>query len=455
MNITKENIDALNAVLKVKVSETDYAEKVENAIRNYQRRASMPGFRPGKVPASLVKKMHGKSILVDEINKLLGDTLHNYITENKIDVLGNPLPKINSGDNIDWDTQKEFEFEYEMGLAPQFELNLSASDKVTFYTIQVTEKEIENAMDEMRRRYGKVEYPDTVAEKDMLFVELHELENGAPKEGGFRKSGTVMVETIKNADLKSKLIGKKQDETFTIVPATVTEALEKVLGDAKDNTEQLAKEHQLKIFSISRMEPAEINQELYDKVYGFGNVNGIEEFRAKIKEELEQAYKNESGQHFKHEVNHLVTDKFNLSLPDAFLKRWIKAVNDKPITDEQIEKEYPGYANNLKLQLIENKIVKDNNISVSREEAEEYTQKLIEDNFKRYGREIEENEIKATIKRVLENEEEAKRIFQRLYDEKLSTFYQTKLGIEYKSVTAEEFNKLLEEHYSKHHTHSH
>lgn len=453
MNITRENVDALNAVLKVKVAEADYSENVENALKTVKKKVSMPGFRPGMVPASLVKKMHGKSILVDEINKLLNDELNKYIVDNKLDVLGQPLPKIDADLTIDWDNQKDFEFSYDLALAPDFELNFSANDKITYFNISVDEKTMEDTILNIRRRFGKAEYPEVVEANDLVFIGLTELENGTKKEGGQHKTAVVSLEQINDDAFKALLIGKKKEDAVNIVPSDLIgkdHELDHAFAFAKDNELLRGVTFEMKINNISRMSPAELTQELYDKVYGFGTTNGIEEFRAKVKDELTQAYKAESDKHFKHEINHLLMDKFNISLPDAFLKRWIKAVNDKPISDEQLEIEYPHYASNLKVQLIENKIIKENDIKVTREEAEAYTAKLIEDNFKRYGHEADENEIKDSVKRVLQNEEEGKRIFEKLYSDKFVTYYQTKLGITYKDVTVEEFNKELDAHYKNH-----
>jgi trigger factor len=413
----------------------------------------MPGFRPGMVPTSLVKKMHGRSILVDEINKLLNDELNKYIVEQKLDVLGQPLPKVDNDLTIDWDNQKEFEFSYDLALAPDFQLNFSSNDKISYYNISVDEKTMEDTILNIRRRYGKAEYPEMVEANDLVFVGLTELENGAKKEGGQHKTAVVSLEQINDEGFKSLLIGKKKEDAVTIVPSDLLgkdAELDHAFGFAKDNEVLKGISFEMKVNNVSRMSPSELNQELYDKVYGVGTVNGIEEFRAKVNEELSQAYKAESDKHFKLEINHLLMDKFNLSLPDTFLKRWIKAVNDKPISDEQIEAEYPHYANSLKVQLIENKIVKENDIKVSREEAEEYTAKLINDNFKRYGHEADENEIKDSVKRILSNEEEGKRIYEKLYNDKFITYYQTKLGVVYKAVTVEEFNKELDEHYKNH-----
>ena len=457
MNIIRENVDALNAVLKVKVTEADYAIKVDGAIKNYQRKANVPGFRPGKVPTGMIKKMYGKSILADEINRILSDSLYKYIQENQIDVLGNPLPKDN-GAIIDWENQTEFEFEYDMALAPQFDLNLGTDDKVEYLKITITQKEVDKAIEEMSRRYGKAEYPDVVEQNNLVFVELLPIVDGVANEASaLRKSGVLNTETITDDTLMSLIVGKKKDDLVTIKPASFKDNavdFERVLGEARNNSELMNSEWQLKIYGISRMSPAEVNQELYDKVYGPGSVSGIEEFRARISEELNIGYKQESDHHFKHQVDHLLVNKFNLQLPDAFLKRWIKAVNDKPLTDEQIEKEYPSYAEGLKLQLVEGKISKENNLVVSTNDLFEYTANIVKDNFRRYGRSEDAIEIESTVKRVLENKEEANKLSQKIFDERLSAYYMSKLGVTTKELNVDDFNTEVESHY-KHHHHAH
>ena len=445
MNITQENIDELNAVVKVKVGPADYSDKVEQALKTYQKRASMPGFRPGKVPPSLVKKMYGKSVLAEEINRLLSDSIYNYIRENKLDVLGNPLPK-EDNNNVDFDTQQEFEFQFDMALAPQFNLDLSGG-KFTELKVKTDDKLIDGYVQDMTRRYGKIAPTDTAADGDLIYGDFVELdEKGEIVPGGIFKSSTMFLDTpVKEA--QKVLVGAKAEDKFDLEPNQIAENpkdLAAKLGIEQQQAEGLKNKFRFTVKSINRLIPAELNTELFEKVYGPGAVNSIEEFRAKIGEELASMFVRDSEQRLRNDITTDLLDKTNLTLPDAFLKRWLVYANEKPVTMEQVEAEYPMYARQLRWQLIENKLIRDNNINVTPEEATEHVKNILRGNFAKYGRnpeEITDEELNATAKRVLEKEEEAKKIFEELYAQKLMMLYRTKFNITTKEVSSDEFLK--------------
>jgi trigger factor len=445
MNITKHNIDDLNAVLKVKVGPEDYAGKVESALKEYQKKANMPGFRPGKVPAGMIKKMYGKSILVDEINKLLNDSLYRYINENKIEVLGNPLPKKEDDVHIDWDNQQEFEFSYEVGLAPQFNIDLSSKNKFTNYVINVDDQLIDKYVSDISKRYGKVTNPEEASTEDVLFGEFTELDqSGNPKEGGIIKNSSLAVDRIKSDSLKNKLVGLKKQDQVTFKASDVSENfsdLGAMLGISKESAESFNSDLRFTVFNISRMQGADLNEELFTKVYG-NEVKSLEEFRAKIKEELESMFKADSEKRLKNDIMSFLIENLQLQLPDEFLKRWIVAVNEKPLDREQIEKEYPQYSKGLRWQLIENKLIRENNIKVDAEEATEYIKSLIREQYRKYNAaEMDEEELTATAKRVFSDEKEAQKIFEKLYADKILTLLQSSYTIEDKKVSYEEFFK--------------
>ncbi len=443
MNITQENIDDLNAVLKVKVVADDYLSKVEGALKDYQKKASIPGFRPGKVPTGMIKKMYGKSILVDEINKLLSDSLYKYINDNKIEILGNPLPKADSDNNIDWDNQKEFEFLYEMGLAPKFDLELSAKDKFTYQTVKIDTDLVNKYVSDIAKRYGKVEQVETASEGDLLNGDFVELDaNGEILAGGIFKTSSVFTDRLKD-EAKKAFVGLKVGDK-TVVDAQHLSAnatdLATMLGIDKSQAETLNAKLQFTVKGISRLAESEINQELFDKIYGAGVVNNEEEFRAKITDELANMFVNDSERKFYNDVVDYLMSKVNFNLPNDFLKRWIVAVNEKPVTPEQVEAEFDTYAKGLKWQLIENRIIKDNNISVSNDEVVEHTKELILEQFGRMGQSpMNDAELNDTAKRVLANQEEAKKIHEKLYGQKVMTLFKTKFTLENKEVAYDEF----------------
>lgn len=444
MNITRENIDELNAVLKVKVVAEDYLPKVETALKDYQKKASIPGFRPGKVPVGMIKKMYGKSVLVDEINKLLNDSLYKYLNENKIEVLGNPLPKQDNSP-IDWDNQKEFEFLYEMGLAPQFKVELSPKDKFSYKTVKLDDTLVNKYVSDIAKRYGKIETVEVSAEGDLLNGDFVEVDaNGTIIPGGIFKTSSVFIDRLKE-ETKKSFIGLKNEDKVVVEANKLTDNvtdLAAMLGIEKSEAESIASKVQFTVKGISRLKEAEINQELFDKIYGTGVVNSEEEFKTKIREELASMFVNDSDRKFYNDVVEHLMNKINFNLPNEFLKRWIVAVNEKPVTHEQVHAEYDNYSKGLKWQLIENKIIKDNDIKVSHEEVIEHTKELIIGQFgKMRQAPISDEELNQTVQRVLSNEEEAKKLYEKLYGQKVMTLFKTKFTIENKEMAYDDFFK--------------
>jgi trigger factor len=436
----------LNAVLKVKVVAEDYLPKVETALKDYQKKANIPGFRPGKVPTGMIKKMYGKSILVDEINKLLNDSLYKYLNENKIEVLGNPLPKADKNTIIDWDNQKEFEFLYEMGLAPKFKVELSPKDKFTYQTVKIDETLVNKYVSDIAKRYGKVEPVEVSGEGDLLNGDFVELDtNGEILAGGIFKTGSLFLERVKNVDAKKALTGLKKEDKVVVDAQKLSENavdLAALLGIDKAAAEELNSKIQFTVKGISRLAEAEINQEFFNKIYGEGNVSTEEEFRAKIKDELAAMFINDSERKFYNEVVEHLMGKINFSLPNEFLKRWIVAVNEKPVTPEQVDAEFESYSKGLKWQLIENKIIKENDLKVENQEVIEHTKQLIIEQFGKYNPSaISDEELNQTVQRVLSNQDEAKKIYEKLYGQKVMNLFKEKFTIENKEVPYDDFFK--------------
>ncbi|MDQ3192336.1 MAG: trigger factor [Bacteroidota bacterium] len=442
MNITKEQVDNLNAIVRIKLTPEDYQSKVEKTLREHSKKVTMPGFRPGKVPFGMVKKMYGKSVLAEEINKILSESLYSYLQENKIEILGNPLPR--TDDNIDWDNQKEFEFSYDLGLLPEFTLNLDKKAKYDFQTIKVDDDLVNKQMEDIRKRYGKMESPEVSSSSDILFGELVELdENENIKEEGIVKSSTIVLDRVKDESTKSKLTGLKVEDIVVVDPKNLTENstdLGAMLGVDKAVAEQLNTNFQITIKNISRIEPAEVNQELFDKVYGEGKVTSEIEFRSKVTEEISHMFQGDVDNKLFNEITSDLIEKTKISLPDEFLKRWMQTVSEKPVTLEQIEADYDNYVKSLKWQLMENKLITENKIEVTPEEVLTYTKEVIKDQFARYGRTgMSDEELTMTAKRVMENKEEIKRIYERIYDKKILDLFKQTMTLNEKPVSLDEF----------------
>jgi trigger factor len=443
MNITKHDIDNLNAEITISVTPNDYETRVTEGIKKIQKQANMPGFRPGKVPTGLIKKQYGTQILVDEINKLLNDTIYKYIEENKIEILGNPLPKDQT--SVDFNKQTDFEFVYQLGLAPDFTIKLDSNNTFTYKTVKVDEDLIEKYLKDIRRNYGKPGSPEIAGEKDVIFVDINELdETGAIKPGGIFKSTSVSYERTKNEGAKAKLLGVKKDDKIVLSINELYEtALDKSvsLGIDKELAETTNCNLQLTVKNISRLKDAELNQELFDKVYGEGKITSEEEFKNKIREELSLMFNADAEKFLRAEVENKLVEKANLQLPDSFLKRWLAVANEKPVTQEEIEKDYPNYAKAMQWRLIENKLIKDNNIQVSEDEAKEEAKSFIKGEYARYGQVPAEDDLEKISKDLLSKEKEAQRIFENLYSKKVLGLIREKCTLQTKEVSYDEFFK--------------
>ncbi len=445
MNITQEKIDALNAKLKVQLSSEDYQEKVEAVIVNYRKTASIPGFRKGKVPMGQVKKMIGKSVLVDEVNKLLQEAIYKHITENKVEVLGNPLPLTSE---VDWDNATDFEFEYEMGLAPEFKVTLDKKSKFDYLQIVADKKMVDHYVTDMAKRYGKMTQPEKSEKTDLMMGEFTQLDGeGNALEGGINHTSSVALDIIQDKKAQKALVGLTDgDEVKLHITKDFSNDAHHMLNIKKEELETLDADFTFKVNKISRMEPADMTQDLFDKVFGKDTVKSEKEFKAKVKEEVEKSFEGESDNKLKNDVILHLIKKTKLSLPDTFLKKWLVATNEQGLTEEQVEQEYEQYSKSLKWQLIENKIIKDNELEVKNEDVISHTKELIVSNFAQYGQPApEDKKLEEIAVQVLGNEEERKKVYNQLYDVKTMSLYKEKFSLKNKEVTYDEFVKLASE----------
>ena len=441
MNISKKDINSQIAELSITLSPVDYTDKVESAVKQVQKKITMPGFRPGKVPVGLVKKQHGKSILVDEINKILIESLYKYITDNNIEILGNPMPKEDVA--IDFDKQTEWTFSYELGLTPLFDVKLDNSQSFVYNTVKIDDALVEKYLKDVKRNYGKPSNPDVASEKDVLYIDIVELdaENNILA-GGVFKSTSIGIDRLKNEVAKKKLIGvTKESKIILNANELYDSAVDKSisLGIDKEIAESFSSNLQLTVRNIARMEDAELNQELFDKLYGAGTITSEAEFRDKIKAELAIMFEQDTDRKFIENVEKTMVEKLKIELPDDFLKRWLMVANEKPITKEQLEKEYPSYASTMKWKLIENKIIKNNQITVSQDEAKNEAANYIRSQFARYGQVPDETEVTKIAYQILAKQDEAQKIYEGLYSKKVLDVLKTNCKLDTKEVSYNEF----------------
>jgi trigger factor len=456
MNITKELKDDLNALLKIKVGKEDYEPKVQQVLNDYRKKARIDGFRPGKVPVGLIQKMYGKTVMVEEINKILSENIMKYIHDEKINILGDPLPSEKEQKEIDWNTQTEFEFAFDLGLSPEFELKISKKDKLTSYNVLPDNKIIDTYVDNYARRYGSFKTCETVEDgKEMLkgsFIEM--TPEGTVKENGINtQESTIYTEFIKDEEIKKQFMGIKQGDTVTFnlrkaYPNDVEIAT--ILHLKKEQVASIESDFQLTIAAISKFEKAEINQALYDKIYGEGTVKSEEEFRLKIEEEIKANLSRESDYKFRLDTKETLLGKVNFDLPVDFLKRWIAVSNEGKLTTEQLDQEFPKFERDLKWQLIQNKIVKENDLKVSEEEILEFAKMQTRMQFEQYGMfNVPEEHIMNYAQESLKRDEDRRRMYDRKFEDKVIDFVRETVTIQSKDITTEDFNKFFEEDNTK------
>lgn len=449
MNITKENIDNLNAVLKIKIGKEDYADKVETVLKDYRRKANIKGFRPGMVPIGLVKKMYGKSVKIEEINKAVSENIHKYLTDEKIEILGDPLPKPDEQEKIDFDNQEEFNFSFEIGLAPAVELTVDKKNKADFYEITVDDKMKSDFVANYTRRYGELRKADSTEDKDILKgkIEMLDQNGNINPEGIFAAETTLAIDIIKDDEIKKNFIGRKDNESidFDIRKAFPNDnEIAGLLKKKKEEVEGLESNFRFTINEITRFHNAEIGQELFNRIYGEGVVNSEEEFMKKIEEEISESLKRESDFKLLQDIKKLVMEKTDFDLPEEFLKKWLLRVNEKT-TEEQITKEFDSFRHDLKWQLIRNKVAKDNDIKITEEEMQKEAENITRYQFRQYGLFYATDEqISNYAKETLKREDDAKRIADKILEDKVLNRLREVVTIENKQVTAEEFNKLFE-----------
>ncbi len=444
MNIVRNDIDAVNATVTVQVSKADYAEKVEKNLKEYKRKANIPGFRPGMVPVGLLKKMYGKAILAEEVNKVMSDALNNYLKENNVNILGELLPNETDQKPIDFDTQEEFEFMFDMAVAPEFDVTLSQKDKVDYYDIQVDDKMIEDQVKNHQGRMGKQVQVDEVAEKDMVkgtVAEVSDSETAIKVE-----NAVIMPSYIKDEAQQAAFIGKKVGDVVTFNPskAYTSEAeIASLLKISKEAAKEITSDFTFTITEISRFEEHALDQELFDQLYGKDEVKSEEEFRAKVSGEIKEILNENSFYRFSDDARVALINKLDgVAFPETFLKRWVLATNEK-VTAEQVEAEFSQMLDALKWQLIRNKIATANEVKVEMEDIEAYAQKVLKAQYAQYGiTNFPDDLLAEYAKESLKKEGTAEKYFEHVLENKVTEIVKSAVKLNTKTVSLDEFNQL-------------
>lgn len=436
MDITREQIDDLNAIVKVAITKDDYSDKVTKILNDYRRTANIPGFRKGHVPMGLVKKQYGKAVLVDEVNKLLQDSLNNYLTEEKLDVLGNPLPK--AQDDLDWENEN-FSFEFELGLAPEFDVELKTKKPITHYKLVADDKMIDEQVDSIAKQYGKLISQEEVSEDSEVTGTFSNEENG------IENKTTLTLDKIKGKRNLNKFLGAKPGDTLELKTKNLFEDDHDLMNSLKvdhDQAHDLDIEVNFTIEEVNKREAAELNQELFDKLFGEGVVTSSEELRAKIKEDSEKQFAQQSDQKLLNDITEQLVENTKFDLPAEFLQKWIQATGENELSPEQAKEEYEKSEKGLRYQLIEGKIIKDNDVQLNYEELKDYAKKYVSMQMAQFGQTDPDQSVLEDIAgRVLSNQEEAKRLSEQLMSEKLINVYKEKANLKVKEMSFENFVK--------------
>ena len=436
MNIAKENIDALNAVVKVDIVAEDFQPKVTKALNEYRKKADVPGFRKGNVPMGMIKKQYEKSAIMDEVNKLLQESLNKFLVDEKLEILGNPLPIVD--ESFSWDAE-QFSFEFELGLAPQFEIDLKGKNKIKEYKIIATDELLDKEIENIQSRYGKTA-PIEVAEEFSNITGTF-----VNEEKGIEKKATFLVKDLKGKKNEKKIIGAKVGDVIELESKklfTEDTKLAQILGLQLKEADDLDINLTLTVEEISFTEKAELDKELFDKLFTDGSVTSVTDLKDKIKDDAEKQFAQQADQQLLNAVtDHLVTEtKFDL--PATFLQKWLQTAGEKPLTAEEAAAEYEKSEKGLRYQLIEGKIMKDNEIKLEYAELAEYAKGFVKTQMAQFGNtNPEEKELDDIAQRVLSNQEEAQRLQSQLMSQKLLSFYKENIDFNEKELSYDEFVK--------------
>lgn len=437
MNVTHSKVDNLNATLQVSIEKSDYQEKVNKALKNYRKNANVPGFRKGNVPMSLVKKQYEKPLIYEEVNKLLQSSVNDYLNKNEVEILGQPLPIENK--DFNWDNDP-LNFEFELGLAPDFEVNLKEM-KIPYHKINVSDEEVEKYVDNFRMRYGKMSQAETASEGAYLKGIFYELdENG--NETSEHYHATIAFNDLKTRELFE---GKKKDERVEISAQELFQDEKKLastFGLEDEEVKDFNKKLNFKIQEITSHQKAEMNQEFFDKVYGEGEVDSEESFRNKVKEESEKMYEQEADRVMLTNGLLQIVENTQIELPKEFLIKWLQFSNKEVNSPEQAEQMYNNAEKGLYFQLAEGKVANQFNVSVTKEDIEEKAIDAVKNQMTMYGAsgiDLEEKMLKNIALQALQDENQYKQLADQVFAEKMIKVFKENATLKTKNVSFEEF----------------
>lgn len=460
--VTKENIGLLHEKLTVKLEKQDYLPSFEKALKDYSKKANIPGFRKGMVPAGLIKKMYGPSLFTDEVLRSVDRELIGYLQNDKLDIFAQPLPLETDIRQLDVNNPTEYTFHFEVGMKPEFDLIDLGTAKIDRYVVNVTDEMINNEIARLQNRYGNMQDQGSVAtEENVLNVIFSEVnENASEVEGGIHKENSLLVKYFKE-DFRPNLIGKTVND-FVVVElkkAFDEKELDFILGDLgldKNDPASAEKHFRIQITKVGLLEKKELNEEFFNQLYPNGDVKTEADFRNKIKEEIQAYWNNQARNQIHDQLFHQLTDHTSIKFPESFLKKWIKTQgaedNTAEKTDEQVEKEFPTFLNQLKWTLITDKIVQENGVQVNPDEIREFAKQQLFGYMGGMGAGVEDQPwVNDYIEKMMKDRKYVEDAYNRIQTQKVFEWAETKINPTDKPVSAEDFTKMVEDHQHHHH----
>jgi trigger factor len=450
--VVRENIALLNDKIIIKIGKEDYLPSFEKKLKEYSKTVNIPGFRKGMVPAGMIKKMYGPSIYTDEILKTVEKQLYTYLETEKPDIFAQPLALDADIRKLDVNNPADYEFGFEIGLKPAFEIAPLANANATLHTVTATEEMVQQEVDRMLIKGGKMTEPETVESEEailnILFSEVDK--DGNTIEGGIEKENSVIVKYF-TADVQKQFMGKKKEESVVLQLSAAfekdkLEAFVQDLGIDKDDAAAANKYFKLTIVKIDLVEKRELNEEFFNEVFPGAAVVTEEEFRKKLKEEIEQYWNGQSSTQLHDQLYHYLLEETKIEFPDQFLKRWLQVGGEERKTPEQAEAEFPGFSNQLKWTLISDKIVKENKLEVSAEELKESMKAEVMRYFGGMSMSGDTSWLDSYVDRMLKDEKQVDASYRRLITDKLFNWAQQQVTPAEKQVTGEELTAMQHNH---------
>lgn len=453
MAVRFEKTSPNSATLKVEIKKESYEKKINDSIKRVAKQVTMKGFRPGLAPLGLVKKMYGTSVLAEEVERLLNGEVFSYLADNKIDILGQPMPAA-SQELLDLDINniKDIEFNYDLGLAPEVKFDyINSKPTFTKYKVTIEDKMIDEEVDRLRKRASTYEYPETVAEGDILSFTIEELNDaGEVKEGGVSNVTSITPDMFK-ADFRTGVLALKKHESlsanlFDVLDRSREDVVKHILGvNDTEKAASLGNQYKLTLNNITRAVPAELNADFFAKTYGEGVVSSEAEMRDRIKADLEDYFSGQTDSYLINELYKTLMEKIELPLPDEFLKRWVKAAN-KDVTEDQIEKDYEGFSKQIRWNLITKKIINEQQLNVTKEELRAKAEAEIMAQLYGYGmRDLGSDWIGQFVDKQLADKKYTEQLNERILDDKALLYVKTQVNLKETPISFEEFKSLAEQ----------